>query len=265
MRLIPQFLRRSEAERTGTMSVMEHLEELRRRIMIAFLAVFAGAIVGWFLYPYVLELLRDPFCQYLRDHPEVRPPAGCDLVFNSPVDAFLTKLKMVGFLGLIVALPVVMYQLWAFIVPGLTSREKKWSIPFIVTSTLLFLAGAAFAIWTLPKALEFLLGFGGEAVVPLITFDRYIGFVTLVTLAFGVSFLFPVILVFLEAVGVLSWQLLASWRRWAILGISIFAAVITPSGDPYTMFAMMIPMYVFYEASIIIGRIMKRRRSSTKA
>jgi sec-independent protein translocase protein TatC len=261
MRLIPRFLRRSEAERTGTMSVMEHLEELRRRIVIAFFAILGGAVVGWFLYPYVLELLRDPFCQYLRDNPEVRPPAGCDLVFNSPVDAFLTKLKMVGFLGLIVALPVVLYQLWAFIVPGLTSREKRWSIPFIVTSTLLFIAGAAFAIWTLPRALEFLLGFGGEAIVPLITFDRYIGFVTLVTLAFGVSFLFPVILVFLEAVGVLSWQLLASWRRWAILGISVFAAVITPSGDPYTMFAMMIPMYVFYEASIIIGRIMKRSRT----
>lgn len=261
MRLIPTFLRRSEAERTGTMSVMEHLEELRRRIVIAFFAILGGAVVGWFLYPYVLELLRDPFCQYLRDNPEVRPPAGCDLVFNSPVDAFLTKLKMVGFLGLIVALPVVLYQLWAFIVPGLTSREKRWSIPFIVTSTLLFIAGAAFAIWTLPRALEFLLGFGGEAIVPLITFDRYIGFVTLVTLAFGVSFLFPVILVFLEAVGVLSWQSLASWRRWAILGISVFAAVITPSGDPYTMFAMMIPMYVFYEASIIIGRIMKRSRT----
>jgi sec-independent protein translocase protein TatC len=260
MRLIPRFLQKSEAERTGTMSVMEHLEELRRRIVISFVAILAGAVVGWFLYPYVLELLREPFCEYLRNNPEVRPPAGCDLVFNSPVDAFLTKLKMVGFLGLLVALPVVLYQLWAFIVPGLTSREKKWSVPFIVTSTLLFVAGAVFSIWTLPRALEFLLGFGGEFVVPLITFDRYLGFVTLVTLAFGVSFLFPVILVFLEAVGVLSWRLLASWRRWAILGIAIFAAVITPSGDPYTMFAMMIPMYLFYEASIIIGRIMKRSR-----
>jgi sec-independent protein translocase protein TatC len=260
MRVIPRSLRRSEAERTGTMSVMEHLEELRRRIVIAGIAILAGAVVGWFLYPTVLELLRDPFCEYLRDNPEVRPPAGCDLVFNSPVDAFLTKLKMVGFLGLIAALPVVLYQLWAFIVPGLTSREKKWSIPFIVTSTLLFLLGAAFSIWTLPKALGFLLSFGGEFVVPLITFDRYLGFVTLVTLAFGVSFLFPVILVFLEAVGVLSWQRLASWRRWAILGIAVFAAVITPSGDPYTMLAMMIPMYVFYEASIIIGRFMKRGR-----
>jgi sec-independent protein translocase protein TatC len=261
MRLIPAFLRRSEAERTGTMSVMEHLEELRRRIVIAFLAILAGAVVGWFLYPYVLDLLREPYCEFWRDNPELRATDTCALVFNSPVGGFLTKLKMVGFIGLIVALPVVLFQLWAFIVPGLTSREKKWSVPFILASTALFLAGAVFSIWTLPRALEFLLGFPGEGVKPLISFDTYVGFVTLVTLAFGVSFLFPVILVFLEAVGVLSWQLLASWRRWAILGISIFAAVITPSGDPYTMFAMMIPMYVFYEASIIIGRIMKRSRT----
>lgn len=258
MQLMPRFLRKSEAERTGTMSVLEHLDELRRRIMIAFFAVAAGAVVGWFLYPAVLELLLDPYCQYLRDNPDVRPPAGCDLTIVSPVDAFLTKIKMVGFLGLIVSLPVVLYQLWAFIVPGLTSREKKWSVPFIATATALFLAGAAFSVWTLPRALDFLLGFGGEAVVPLITFDRYLGFVTLVTLAFGASFLFPVVLVFLEAVGVLSWRRLASWRRWTILAIAVFSAVITPSGDPYTMFAMMIPMYLFYEASIIIGRIMKR-------
>ena len=261
MRLIPSFMQRSEAERTGTMSVMEHLEELRRRIVIAFLAVTAGAVAGWFLYPTVLDLLREPYCEFWREHPDLRATDSCALVFNSPVGAFLTKLKMVGFLGLIVALPVVLYQLWAFIVPGLTSREKRWSIPFIVTSTLLFILGAAFSVWTLPKALDFLLGFGGEGVKPLISFDTYVGFVTLVTLAFGLSFLFPVILVFLEAVGVLSWQLLASWRRWAILGISIFAAVITPSGDPYTMFAMMIPMYIFYEASIIIGRLMKRSRT----
>jgi sec-independent protein translocase protein TatC len=259
--MIPRFLQRSEAERTGTMSVMEHLEELRRRIVICAIGVGVGAIAGWFLYPYVLELLREPFCDYITAHPDVSPPAGCDLVFSGPVDGFLTKIKVVGFLGLIVALPIVLFQIWSFIVPGLTSREKKWSIPFIVTSTLLFLLGAAFSIWTLPKALDFLLGFAGEGVVPLITFDRYLGFVTLVTLAFGVSFLFPVILVFLEAVGVLSWQRLASWRRWAILGIAVFAAVITPSGDPYTMLAMMVPMYVFYEASIIIGRFMKRSRT----
>ena len=257
MTVIPRFLRRTEAERTGTMTVMEHLEELRRRIVISALAIGGGAIVGWFLYPFVLELLRDPFCQYLRDNPDVRPPTGCRLVFNSPVDAFLTKLKMVGFLGLMVALPVVLYQLWAFIVPGLTSREKKWSIPFIADVDLLFFAVRPSRSGPCREPSSSSWGSPGNGRA-LITFDRYVGFVTLVTLAFGVSFLFPVVLVFLEAVGVLSWQRLASWRRWAILGIAVFAAVITPSGDPYTMLAMMVPMYVFYEASIIIGRIMKR-------
>jgi sec-independent protein translocase protein TatC len=258
MRVIPRFRRRSEGERTGTMTVMEHLEELRHRIIVSLIAVGVCAVAAWFLYEPVKELLREPFCTYVTDHPEARPPAGCALVFNSPIDAFIVKLKMVGFIALGLALPVLMYQLWAFIVPGLTAREKKWSIPFVVSSTLLFVLGALFAYVTLPKALNFLLGFAGPGVVPLITFDRYMGFVVLVTLAFGVSFLFPVVLVFLEMVGVLSAERLNSWRRWAILGIAVFAAVITPSSDPYTMLAMMIPMYLFYEASIIIGRILKR-------
>ena len=222
------------------------------------IAVGVCGIAAWFLYEPVKELLRDPFCQYLTDNPEVRPPAGCDLVFNGPIDGFLVKLKMVGFLALAIALPVVMYQLWTFIVPGLTSKEKKWSIPFVVASCVLFALGGLFAYITLPRALDFLLSFAGENVVPLITFDKYMGFVVLVTLAFGISFLFPVLLVFLEGVGVLSVAKLRAWRRWAILGIAVFAAVITPSQDPYTMLAMMIPMYVFYEVSIIIGRIMKR-------
>ena len=245
------------------MTVMQHLEELRHRIIVCVIAIGVCAIAAWFLYEPVKEALREPFCQYVTDNPQVAPPAGCDLVFSGPVDGFLVKLKMVGFLALAIALPVVMFQLWAFIVPGLTSREKKWSIPFVVASCILFVLGGLFAYVTLPKALDFLLGFAGEGVVPLITFDRYMGFVVLVTLAFGLSFLFPVILVFLEAVGVLSPQKLAHWRRWAILGIAVFSAVITPSGDPYTMFAMMIPMYLFYEGSIIIGRLMKRRSPAT--
>ena len=258
MRAIPRFFRRSEAERTGSMTVMEHLEELRHRLIVCIIAIGVCGIAAWFLYEPVKELLRGPFCDYITTHPEVRPPAGCQLVFSGPIDGFLVKLKMVGFLALAIALPVVMYQLWAFIVPGLTAKEKKWSIPFVVASCILFALGAAFAYVTLPKALDFLLGFAGAGVVPLITFDRYMGFVVLVTLAFGLSFLFPVVLVGLEAVGVLSSRKLREWRRWAILGISIFAAVITPSSDPYTMLAMMIPMYLFYEASIIIGRMIHK-------
>ncbi len=170
----------------------------------------------------------------------------------------LVKMKTVFFIAIGLALPVLLYQLWAFIVPGLTSREKKWSIPFVISSFLLFLLGAVFAFWTLPKAFSFMLGFAGEGVVPLLSFDRYLSFVFLVTLAFGVSFLLPVLLVFLELVGVVSPQWLSKYRRYAIFLIFLFAAIITPSSDPYTMLAMGIPMYLFYEGAIIIGRIAKR-------
>ena len=154
----------------------------------------------------------------------------------------------------------MLYQLWAFIVPGLTAKEKKWSIPFIVSaSRAVRLMGAVFAYVTLPKALDFLLGFAGEVVVPL---DH-------VRSLRGVRRRWSPWRSACRSCSRWSWcswrpsascrrRLLSSWRRWAILGIAIFAAVITPSGDPYTMFAMMIPMYLFYEGSIIIGRMMKR-------
>jgi sec-independent protein translocase protein TatC len=145
--------------------------------------------------------------------------------------------------------------------PGLTSRERRYSVPFIVSSVVLFSAGAVFAYLALPRGLEFLLGFAGEDVAPLLFFDRYFTFVIFVILAFGVSFLLPVLLVFLEMVGVLTPQTLGSWRRWAILGITVFAAAITPTGDPMTLAALAVPMYLFYEAAIIIGRIMRRQRS----
>ena len=258
MRVVPKFLRRSDEARTGTMTVMEHLEELRHRIIIVLFAIALGSVVGWFLYGPFMKLILEPYCDFVAANPDIAPSEGCRLNYLGVVDGLVVKLKIVFFLGLVCVLPIVLYQLWAFITPGLTKKEKRWSVPFIIASTLLFLLGALFAYVTLPKALEFSPGFAGEFAVPLITFDRYVGFVTLVTLAFGLSFLFPVVLVFLEAVHILSPRILASWRRWAILGISIFAAVITPSSDPYTMLAMMIPMYLFYEASIIIGRLMKR-------
>lgn len=243
------------------MTIVEHLTELRRRLLICVYAIAAGSVVGWFLFDPFMNLIRGPFCDFIVAHPQLRPPTGCRLIYSGPLDAMLVKLKAVVFIGLGIALPVVLFQLWGFIVPGLTSREKKWSIPFVVSSFLLFLLGGLFAWVTLPKALDFLLGFAGEAAVPLITIDRYVGFVTLVTLAFGVSFLFPILLIFLELVGVVTPAWLASQRRYSLLGIAIFAAVITPSSDPYSMMGMMIPMYLFYEASIIIGRLLKRERT----
>jgi sec-independent protein translocase protein TatC len=259
MRVFQRIRRRDPGEGAGTMTLVEHLEELRQRIIVSMLAVAGGAVVGWFLYGRVLNLILNPYCDYWKTtDPKLRINQSCSLFFNEPLGAMVVKLKVVVFLGLVVALPVLLYQFWAFIVPGLTSRERRMAIPFVASSMLLFALGALFAYLTLPKGLNFLLGFAGSDFVPLLTGDKFITFVILVAVAFGVAFEFPVLLVFLEMVGVLSTEKLRKSRRFSILGIAIFAAVITPSSDPYTMLAMTVPMCVFYEAAIIIGRLMKK-------
>ena len=260
MTVIPKFRRKEPQARTGTMTVMQHLEELRHRIVMSSIAILAGAVGGWFLYKPVITFMRRPYCQYVLSVPKAQQPiGGCKLIFTGLLDGMLVKIQIVFYLGCVLALPVLLYQLWSFIVPGLHQRERKMVVPFIASSVVLFAAGGAVAIITLPKALAFLLGFAGPNIAsPLISVTQYVTFYMLVAIAFGVSFLFPVVLVFLEMVGVLKSAQLRKVRRYSILGISIFAAVITPSSDPYTMLALMIPMVLFYEAAIIIGRIMKK-------
>jgi sec-independent protein translocase protein TatC len=259
-RLIPERFRwRPRRDPDGTMSLVEHLEELRYRLFVCLVAVAVAAIAGWFLFPPIVRLLKDPYCTYWRTIPDsVRPTQECTFFFFGSLDPVLIKVKIVGFVAVFLALPVILYQLWGFVVPGLTNRERRMAIPFVVSSVFLFALGAAFAYWTLPKALSFLLGFAGSQFTPLLTGDRYLSFVMLVAVAFGVSFEFPIILIFLELVGVLSSRKLRDWRRWAIVGVAVFAAVITPSQDPYTMLAMCVPMWLFYEVSIIVGRLAKR-------
>ncbi len=259
MRLIPERFRPKRRDPEGTMSLVEHLEELRRRLVISVVAIAVGSVVGWILYDAVIELLLEPYCDYWATvPPENRPTDSCSLFFMGAVDPVLIKLKVVVFLGLFIALPVVLWELWAFIVPGLTQREKRLAVPFVASSVILFALGAYLAYATLPRALSFLLGFAGSEFAPLLTGDRFLSFVMLVALAFGLSFEFPIVLIFLTVVGVISTQMLRDWRRWAYLGISVFAAFITPSADPYTMLAMMLPMMLFYEAAIIVARLLKR-------
>jgi sec-independent protein translocase protein TatC len=259
MNVFSRLRRRPPEERVGTMTLVQHLEELRHRLVICILAVAGGAVVGWLLYGPVLKLVLNPYCDYWETtDPKTRINQSCSLFFNEPLGAMVVKLKIVVFIGLMVALPVLLYQLWMFIVPGLTKKERRMAIPFVGSSVLLFALGAVFAYITLPKGLNFLLGFAGSDFVPILTGDRFITFVILVAVAFGLAFEFPVLLVFLELVGVVTTQKLRKWRRYSILGIAIFAAIITPSSDPYTMLAMTIPMCLFYEAAIIIGRLMKK-------
>jgi sec-independent protein translocase protein TatC len=264
MAVLPFRRRRDEAARTGTMTLIEHLEELRHRLIVSLVALGVGSVPAWFLYEPIKDALRAPYCEFLSRNPAFSPfeQGDCPLIFGGVVDAFTIKLKMVLYLGLVLALPVVLYQLWAFVTPGLTDRERRLALPFVLSSLVLFALGAVFAYAALPRGLEFLLGFAGEGVVPLLTFDRYVSFVVLVILAFGLSFLLPVFLVFLELVGILTPERLGAWRRYAILAIAVFAAVITPTGDPITLLLLGTPMYLFYEAAIIIGRVARRRRNA---
>ena len=233
------------------MTVVEHLAELRYRLMVSIAAVavgaifcfiFASPIIGWFL-------------DFYRDATEGKRNA---FIFTGPVDAFATRLKVATYGGIVLAAPVWLYQLWRFITPGLNPKEKKYAVPFVIASVCLFALGGFVALLTLQPALDFLLGAGGDNLKPLLTADKFLSLVSLMIVAFGIAFEFPVVLMFLLIARVISTGQLRRWRRWAIVLIFAFSAVITPSQDPYSLFLMALPLYFFYEACIVIGRIMKR-------
>lgn len=234
------------------MTVVEHLGELRKRLMIAIGAVALGAVVGFILYNPVLEFLKEPYCNTL---PAGRP---CSLYVQDPLEGFAIRLRVAGYTGLFLAFPVVLWQLWRFITPGLHPKEKRYAIPFILCSIVLFAGGASLAYLTFSRALEFLQAVGGPSFEQIYSPAKYLRLVLLMFLAFGLAFEFPVVLVFLELAGVLSTAQLRKWRRPAAIVILVVAAVITPSQDPWTLLAMAGPMYVFYEASILIGRLLKK-------
>jgi sec-independent protein translocase protein TatC len=245
------------------MTIVEHLTELRRRLVISVLAVTVLSSVGFIYFDQIFGLFKDPYCQALRNLPQIAPPGsltggGCRLYAIGIAEPFLMRIRIALFTGFALALPILLYQVWRFVTPGLTKRERRLGLPFVLASVLLFAAGAWFAFWTLPKALEFLLGFAAGQVTPLITIDRYVKFLILVILAFGLSFEFPILLIFLAGARVITTLQMRKWRRHAYLGVTVFAAVITPSQDPYTMLGMAVPLVLFYEISILVSRLFKR-------
>src|SRR2546422_11449696 len=226
------------------MTLVEHLTELRRRIVICLIAIAVGMVIAFFLYNRILHLLIGPYRDVTHKH---------SLLITDPLEGFTTRLKIAAYTGLFFASPVVLFQLWRFITPGLHSHEKRYAIPFVISSIVLFAMGAAVAVITFEPALRFLVGVGGHSLESFFTPGKYLRLLILMILAFGVSFEFPILLVFLELAGVVPSARLRQWRRPAFLIIVIFAAVITPSQDPISLFAMAIPMYVFYEGAILAG------------
>jgi sec-independent protein translocase protein TatC len=235
------------------MSVIEHLSELRHRLIVSMASVALFAIVGFVLYNRILHFLLQPYC-----HIHHRKLAGCGLLTQDPLEPFLVRLKIAAWTGFALASPVVFFQVWRFVTPGLNPKEKRYAVPFVATSVLLFAMGGVVAWLTFPKALDFLVGVGGDQLIAIFSPSKYLRLVILMIVAFGLAFEFPVLLVFLQLARVISSSQLLSWWRAAIVVIFAVAAVITPSQDPYSLIAMAGPMCVFYAASIGVGKLLKR-------
>jgi sec-independent protein translocase protein TatC len=231
------------------MPLVEHLAELRRRLIVSIAALVVGAIVGFVVSDWILGILLRPYTEVT---------GNTEFVFFDPLEAFATRLKVAAWSGAFLASPVVLWQLWRFITPGLHKSEKRYAIPFIISSILLFALGAFVALSTFETALRFLVGMGGDSLTPLFSASKFLSLIILMVIAFGIAFEFPVLLVCLELAGVVTSATLRRWRRPALVVIVAVAAVITPSQDPYSLFAMVVPMYLFYEAAILIGRLLKK-------
>jgi len=244
------------------MTLIEHLAELRSRLIKCALAVTVGAVVIFGpLWDRSLEFLRGPYRDICTKHASWKCEGN--FLLSEPLSGLLTRTRVAGWAGVVFALPVLLWQLWRFIVPALHAKEKKYAIPFILSSVGLFLFGCYIAWIVYPKSLEFLVGYAGKGVTPIFTADKYIGLLTLMMLAFGVAFLFPVLLVFLQLVNIVTPRRLMGWWRQALVGILVIAAVITPSGDLPSLVAMAVPMEVFYFAAAGIGWLLTRKRPKT--
>lgn len=244
---------------TGHMTLVEHIGELRTRILRICYALAIAACVAWFLYEPLLDLLIGP----LNDS------AGDDvpLITTTPLQGFQVRIRITSYTAIALALPVILWQIWKFVAPGLYENERKYGIAFITVGTALFLSGAGIAFWTMPKALEFLQTIAGDEFDQFYTPESYLKLVVYMMVAFGIGFEFPLVVTTLNMVGAVTTDTLRRIRRYVIVIVAVFVAVATPSGDPISMLALTVPMCLLYEVSIIIGRVRDRakRRSATAA
>jgi sec-independent protein translocase protein TatC len=240
----------------GEMPFLDHLEELRWRILWSLLAIGVGAVIGFIAVQefQAMELLMRP----LRDTLD----ADLRLIYLNPVDGFFITLKLGLLVGLILAAPVVIYQIWAFLSPALEPQEKKMIIPALYLGTVLFMAGVALAYFVvLPLTLVFFSQFQEEFLVAQYEANRTIGFITRLLLAFGVAFELPVVVMIFTAMGLVTPRFLREKRRYAIVAITILASLLTP-GDLASTFMMIVPLLILYEGSILLAALISRRRTS---
>ncbi|HVA61899.1 MAG TPA: twin-arginine translocase subunit TatC [Mycobacteriales bacterium] len=244
------------------MTLVEHLQELRARLVKSAIAFAAVAVAGFVYFRPILRWLERPFCATKQSHVI---GGHCTLVITSPVGSFSVALHVALIVGALGSAPIWLWQLWAFITPGLHRNERRWAVGFVGSSLVLFAGGAAFAYLVAGRALALLLGFGGDVVTPLVNIDRYLSFISTLVLAFGAAFELPLVIVILNLAGLVSARRLSSWRRMEIFLVTAFAAVVVPSPDPLTMLGLAVPMALLYELAVVIARVHDRGKARTAA
>ncbi len=255
----PLRLRRSRKEEStpaGEMTLVGHLHELRTRLIRSVLAIVVGAIIVYVFFDPIFSFLAGPYCD-LKE----REGEECEFLTTTPLENFSVVLSLSGYGGLILALPIILYQMGRFVLPGLYPHERKVLMPFFLVSIVLLAMGMVAGYLLMPQTLEILTGFGDDTFTELFSPRAYTAFFVKMLLAFGIAAELPLVLVFLQLVGVVTTDTLRKNRRIAIVAIAVLSAVVTPTGDPFTLAVLAVPMYLFFEISLIIGgRITKRRQ-----
>ncbi len=232
------------------MTLAEHLAELRHRFIVATAAVVLLGVGAFVLYPQILHVLQQPYC--------AATPRSCRFLATNPLTGLSLRIKIGFFGGLVFASPIVFWEAWRFVTPGLKAAEKRYAVPFVASSVLFFGSGVTVAYFSFGHAIRFLQSIGGHSLVTFYDPNQYLSLFLLMMFIFGVTFEFPVVLVALELAGVVTPRtLLRSWR-YAIIAITIASAVFTPSGDPLSMFALALPLTAFYFLAIAVGKLLKR-------
>lgn len=254
------WLKTPKPDDDGSMALVDHLRELRYRVIVSCVAILVAFAICWNWHEFLYRQVFWPYQQAIAWYMEAHPEGNVDLVTDGIAGAFMLNLKTCLYAAIILSCPVWLYQVWAFIAPGLVAKEKKYALAFLGSAIPLFLTGVALAYWISPKGFAVLLGFTPEDVTNLQDVGRFLQFLTIMLLVFGASFLLPVVLVALNLMGIVRAHQLSRFRIPAIFICFVFGAVATPSVDPFSMLAMAIPMALMYIISEVICHANDKRR-----